>query len=134
MRWSRLRLPLCAVGLLSALVACTSTDPVQPMSDDPMTVGGLPGLGAGMGHGRVVDEPYAMPDMTLEDTSGKPFNLVTDTTDPVTLMFFGYTSCPNICPLVMSDIAVAMTKLTPQVRAMTQVVFITTDPARDTPS
>jgi protein SCO1/2 len=77
---------------------------------------------------------YAMPDITLEDTDGQSFNLVTDTTDPITLVFFGYTHCPDVCPLVMTDLAVAFAQLPDSVAAQTQIVFITTDPARDTPS
>ncbi len=77
--------------------------------------------------------PYQMPDVTLESTNGKPFNLITDTSYPVTLVFFGYTNCPDVCPLVMSDLTSAVLHLPDGVRAHTQVLFITTDPARDTP-
>lgn len=77
--------------------------------------------------------PYAMPDITLEATNAEPFNLVTDTAYPVTLVFFGYTNCPDVCPLVMSDLTAAVVQLPDDVQAETQVLFITTDPARDTP-
>lgn len=77
--------------------------------------------------------PYAMPDITLTATDAKPFNLVDDTTAPVTLVFFGYTSCPDVCPLVMSDLTAALLQSPPQVREEVQLLFITTDPARDTP-
>lgn len=77
--------------------------------------------------------PYRMPDVTLTDTAGKPFNLVRDTTHPVTLVFFGYTYCPDVCPLIMTDLTAAILRLPADVRANTQLLFITTDPARDTP-
>lgn len=78
--------------------------------------------------------PYRMPDVTLTDTDGKPFNLLDDTTSPVTLVFFGYTHCPDVCPLVMSDLTAAVLQSPAQVRNSTQLLFITTDPARDTPA
>jgi protein SCO1/2 len=76
---------------------------------------------------------FTMPDVTLQDTSGQPFNLLTDTTDPITLVFFGYTHCPDVCDLVLSDLTVAMSHLPSEVADETEVVFVTTDPARDTP-
>jgi protein SCO1 len=78
--------------------------------------------------------PYAMPDLTFTDTDGQPFNLVSDTTTKVTLVFFGYTNCPDVCPLVMSDLTSTYLHLPTAVRDQTQVVFITTDPARDSES
>lgn len=79
-------------------------------------------------------QPYKVPDITLTDTSGAPYNLVEDTTKPVTLVFFGYTNCPDVCSLVMADMAAAMTQLDPQDAKQVQPLFITTDPARDTPA
>ncbi|WP_238163064.1 SCO family protein [Kribbella capetownensis] len=82
--------------------------------------------------GASLDRPYAMPAKTLTDTGGNPFNLVTSTKKPVTLVFFGYTNCPDVCPTVMADVASALTKLDQSVRDQVQLLFITTDPARDT--
>ncbi|MGI8578044.1 MAG: SCO family protein [Nocardioidaceae bacterium] len=85
-------------------------------------------------HGAEPATPYTMPDITLTATNGNGFNLVTDTAYPVTLVFFGYTNCPDVCPLVMSDLTSAYLRLPAPARAKTQVLFITTDPARDTPA
>jgi protein SCO1/2 len=82
--------------------------------------------------GATLDRPYAMPAATLTDTNGNPFNLVTSTKKPVTLVFFGYTNCPDVCPTVMADVASALTKLDKSVRDQVQMLFITTDPSRDT--
>ena len=82
--------------------------------------------------GATLDQPYSMPATTLTDTGGNPFNLVTSTKKPVTLVFFGYTNCPDVCSTVMADVASALTKLDESVRKQVQVLFITTDPARDT--
>ena len=47
------------------------------------------------------------------------------------LVYFGYTHCPDICPTTMADLGQALQQLPAQVQAHTQVVFITSDPARD---
>lgn len=83
--------------------------------------------------GAELTSPYTMPDLTLTASDGRPFNLVADTTHPVTLVFFGYTHCPDVCPLVMSDLTAAVLQLPADVRDQTQLLFVTTDPARDTP-
>ena len=82
--------------------------------------------------GAVLDRPYALPAKSLTDTAGNEFNLRTSTKKPVTLVFFGYTNCPDVCPTVMADVASALTKLDDPVRDDVQMLFVTTDPARDT--
>jgi protein SCO1 len=79
-------------------------------------------------------QPYRMPDITLTDSTGSPYNLRRDTTKPVTLVFFGYTHCPDVCGLVMADMAAAMLQLEEPLAQDVQVLFVTTDPARDTPA
>jgi len=120
---------LAAVGLL-ALAGCSGGKEEKPdnpggaiirTSQDPN----------GM-RGATLDQPYKLPAATLTDTGGNAFNLVTSTKKPVTLIFFGYTNCPDVCPTVMADVASALTKLDDSVRKQVQVLFITTDPARDT--
>ena len=81
-------------------------------------------------HGAFLDEPYAVPGVALTDTDGKPFDLAAQ--DKRTLVFFGYTNCPDICQVVMSTIASAVAKLSASQRDQVQVAFVTTDPARDT--
>ncbi len=83
-------------------------------------------------HGKVLDHPYQVPDTALTDTSGRPFSLTADTTKPLTLVFFGYTSCADICHTVMGALASAMLRLDATDRDQVDVVFVTTDPARDT--
>ncbi|MBA2573248.1 MAG: SCO family protein [Nocardioidaceae bacterium] len=78
-------------------------------------------------------KPYDMPDIALTATNEAPFNLINDTPYPVTLFFFGYTHCPDVCLLVMSDLTAALLQLPGDVREQTQLVYVTTDPARDTP-
>ena len=88
--------------------------------------------GEGQLHGAVLDTPYVVPPTPLTDTTGAAYSLTRDTDKPLTLVFFGYTRCPDICQVVMSNISSAMTRLDGADRANVDVVFVTTDPARDT--
>jgi protein SCO1/2 len=85
-------------------------------------------------HGTYLEQPYRKPNVTLTDTAGRPFTLATGMTKPVSLVVFIYTSCPDICPTVLADLASALRRADPAVQARTDVLVITTDPARDTPS
>ena len=51
----------------------------------------------------------------------------------VVLIYFGYTSCPDICPTNLAIIAGAIKALTPEELARVQVLFISVDPQRDDP-
>jgi protein SCO1/2 len=88
--------------------------------------------GEGGIEGTTLDKPYVVRDLPLTDTDGEPYSLVKDTDKPLTLVFYGYTHCPDICQVVMSTLASAMTRLDESDRAKVDVVFVTTDPARDT--
>jgi len=81
--------------------------------------------------GTAVEPPFEVAATTLSDTEGEPFALAEDTEDPLTLVFFGYTRCPDVCPAVMSTITSALTRLDEETREQVQVVFVTTDPSRD---
>ncbi len=83
--------------------------------------------------GVVLDEPYTVPATTLTDTTGADYSLVSSTDRRLTLVFFGYINCPDICQVVMSSLASALTRLDEADRAEVDVVFVTTDPARDSP-
>jgi protein SCO1/2 len=98
-------------------------------------VGGCGGgdVKAGDLHGTVVDPPFTVAKDALEDTGGRPYSLVTNTEKRLTLVFFGYTNCPDICGTVMGNLASAMTRLDDRDRGQVDVVFVTTDPDRDTP-
>ncbi|ARF79365.1 SCO family protein [Kitasatospora aureofaciens] len=76
---------------------------------------------------------FEKPDLQLTDTSGQPYDLRQQTNGKATLLFFGYTSCPDVCPTTMGDIGVAMKALSPEDRKKINVVFVSTDPQRDTP-
>jgi protein SCO1/2 len=83
-------------------------------------------------HGAVLIQPLAKPSFTLTDTAGQPYDFRAQTAGKTTLLFFGYTHCPDICPMHMANIATAMDR-TGLSAEQVAVVFVTTDPARDTP-
>jgi protein SCO1/2 len=71
-------------------------------------------------------------DLSLPDTDGRTRTLA-DFAGKVTLVFFGYLQCPDVCPTTMAELA--------QIRrsfeadgARLQAVFVTLDPERDTPA
>ena len=81
--------------------------------------------------GTILTDPYTAPDAALTDTDGQPFSLAADTDGRLTLVFFGYTHCPDICQAVMSSLASALTRLDESLHDQVEVVFVTTDPTRD---
>jgi protein SCO1 len=114
---------LLAVVVLLLVSGCVSvpSGPTGQRNADP----------AGYSGGSSLPEPYSMPEVSLTDTSGRPYNLATTPSKPATLLFFGYTHCPDVCVTVLSDVALAMQRLTPADRDQIQFIFVTTDPARD---
>jgi len=83
--------------------------------------------------GQVLPEPIPRPEFTLLDTSQQPFDFRLETKGRLTLLFFGYTYCPDVCPLHMANIAGVLAQMAPSDAARVQVVFVTTDPERDDP-
>ncbi|RZU22035.1 SCO family protein [Streptomyces sp. BK239] len=82
----------------------------------------------------VLDQPFTKPNLVLTDTQGKQYDLRKETAGRPTLVYFGYTHCPDVCPLTMSNIAVAKKQLPKAEQDRLRVVFVTTDPQRDTPA
>ena len=71
------------------------------------------------------------PEFTLTDTNGNDFDFVADTDGSTTLLFFGYTHCPDICPPHLAQIAQVLDR--PGTPTNVEVVFVTVDPERDPP-
>jgi len=81
--------------------------------------------------GGLVTPPLPKPRFILNTTSGETFDFRLKTDGYVTLLFFGYTNCPDVCPLHMSNISAALRKIPPSLADQIKLVFVTTDPARD---
>jgi protein SCO1/2 len=84
--------------------------------------------------GRVLPEPLPKPALVLTDTQGRPFDFRRATDGYLTLLYFGYTYCPDVCPVQMANLGAVLAQLAPSVADRIRVVFVTTDPARDTPA
>lgn len=109
-----MRRALATLALAAVLSACSGADASTEFS------------------GNVLDNPFQAPDIALTDTEGEPYSLVADTDKRLTLVFFGYTSCEDVCHVVMGSLASAMTRLDEADREQVDVVFVTTDPETDT--
>jgi protein SCO1/2 len=83
--------------------------------------------------GTAIKTALPLPDVDLTDTAGQPYNPSTDATGPVTLVFFGYTNCPDVCYTTLANTASAIRKLSTAVQSDIEMMFITVDPERDTP-
>lgn len=69
-------------------------------------------------------------DIRLDSTLGHPVAL-SDFSDRYTVLYFGYTTCPDICPTTLADLSKAEALLGDTAKRM-QVFFVTVDPERDT--
>lgn len=83
--------------------------------------------------GVALERPVPKPDVVLTDTRGRPFPLREETRGSVTLLFVGYTHCPDVCPAQMANLAAVYEGLPPDVRRRVEVLFVTADPERDDP-
>src|SRR5689334_10448756 len=83
--------------------------------------------------GTTLVPPRPQPDFTLPTTEGQSFHFKPETRSYVTLLFFGYTHCPDVCPVHMANLASVLNRLPPGVAGRIKVIFVTVDPGRDTP-
>jgi protein SCO1/2 len=82
--------------------------------------------------GVVVDPPQPKPNFTLTDTEGRPYEFAEETEGRLTLLYFGYLNCPDICPVHLAQIAETFDRI-PEVARDARVVFVSVDPDRDAP-
>ena len=82
-------------------------------------------------HGREPVTPATRPSFVLADTAGRAYDFAAETRGRPTLLYFGYASCPDECPTAMAGVAAALRSAPAGVREQTRVVFVTTDPERD---
>ena len=82
--------------------------------------------------GSVIDPPIAAPEISLTGPDGGIIHL-SDFRGKVVLVFFGYTNCPDECPTTLAILRQVRADLGAD-SAEIQVLFVTTDPARDSPA
>jgi len=81
--------------------------------------------------GTVIEPPLPVGDFLLQTANNEPFRL-SDQKGRITLLFFGYTSCPDVCPTTLAEFKQVYEKLGDDAQNV-QFVMITADPERDTP-
>lgn len=118
------RLPAVLAALALAVTACT------PSTSTAIASEGLSPQADGW-RGQPVETPQSLPEVTLVDTEGQQVELDEAFGGDPTLLFFGYTSCPDICPIHLSAITSAM-GVTGVTFDELDVVFVSVDPERDT--
>ena len=115
---------LCCVAFMSLVVAGVVHKLLSPrvMTQSELQLNGA----------IVFDKPRRFEDFEILDQNGEPFTK-DDLTGQWSLLFFGFTHCPDICPTTMADMARLKQNLPADIAEQTQGVLVSLDPARDTP-
>jgi protein SCO1/2 len=117
---------LTATAGLAVAACSSSTAATTPKDDSP----GLVVINTSQYQGNPITN-VNKPAGILTDEAGQPYNMRTMTKGAVTLLFFGYTHCPDECPLTMSNVAAALRIMPAAEAAKVKVLFVTVDPQRD---
>ena len=117
-----MRVPALLAPTLIIATACTPA-PEQPVQQADAVVY----------RGGVLEPTRPRPEFTLATTTGERFDFARETAGTLTMLFFGYTNCPDVCPVHMANLAQVRKNLRPSDNLRLRVVFVTTDPERDTP-
>ncbi len=119
----RLLVLTVCVAVLSA--ACRVEAPERSQAEERAQSTGYRGI--------LLPDADARPDFVLTDMNGEAFDFRAETEGKLALLFFGYTYCPDVCPVHMASIAAVKRDLSVDEQRRMQVVFVTADPRRDTP-
>ncbi|MBQ1084487.1 SCO family protein [Nocardiopsis sp. B62] len=114
----RTRLPIRSLAVAAAtLVAVTAC--------------GGPDLAEAEHYLDLSDQPMAASGIELATVDGEPWGFTDVADDRLTLLFFGYTSCPDVCPMTMAEINLALEQAGDDADGF-DVVMVSSDPQRDT--
>ena len=84
-------------------------------------------------HATVLPEPRPLPEFSLIDQAGDDFNRASFV-GHCSLVFFGFTHCPDICPATLQQLALARTSVNASgSQQFPRIVLVSVDPERDTP-
>lgn len=111
---------IAAAGVIVAITALIGSQPEPTETSDGWA-------------GTVLEAAEPKPATVLWDTEGRPVDLAADTDAPLTLLMFGYTNCPDICPISLATLASSLDAMGPEIANKVTMYFVTADPARDTP-
>ena len=116
-----LKRAILAISAMTLLLVagCGSEDSEQAAGDTPSKF-----------DGGVLGKPTERPHFTLTGPDGKPFDFFDETKGELTFLFFGYTNCPDVCPVHMAQLSEILAR---PGMPTAKVVFVTADPTRDTP-
>lgn len=109
---------MCFAMLLSACAPAAAPTPTASVTPLPEGV-------------RPLDPPVSLPDFRLTDQRNQPFTRQ-NFTDRWTVMSFGYTHCPDVCPITLANFTLIKRALGDQ-RDRVTFIFVSVDGARDTP-
>lgn len=118
-----LRIVVCLAALL-ALAGCGDAGGSGGSGTTP--------LAAVSSYHSIPDQPLGPATETIDQAAGGTWSYARPTAGKLTLVYFGYTSCPDVCPTTMADLAAAMTRLPGSLADRVWVQFVSTDPHRDT--
>jgi len=118
------RLVAVAVALAIVVLGVLAFFTMRSESDETDENGGWAGT--------LLGQPLDKPQFTLTDTSGNSYDFAQQTDGYVTLLYFGYTSCPDVCPLLTTRMSGVRTQLAP-VRSSVRFVSFSVDPGNDRP-
>jgi protein SCO1/2 len=108
--------PACAIALLLITACQAGAPPARPEDlKGPRLTAAIP-----------------KPGFMLQNMDGGRFDFRAETRGTLTFLFFGYTHCPDVCPLHMANLAAVLHTLPAETARQVRVVFVTTDPERDT--
>ncbi len=82
--------------------------------------------------GTLLPQPRAIADFSLNAADGRTFTKA-DFTGHWTIVFAGYTFCPDVCPTTLTDLTAVIKQLGPDDAKKLQVLFVSVDPERDMP-
>jgi cytochrome oxidase Cu insertion factor (SCO1/SenC/PrrC family) len=117
---SSLRLAL--IVLAGLMVGAAAALAIFPEARERLLPASAPSVGSAL-----VGGPFTLTDQTGKRVTDK------DLRGRYTLVFFGFTYCPDVCPSALQVMAAALDKLGPQGQKITPL-FITVDPERDSPA
>ena len=124
---------LAVVASVALLSGCGGQDEPAQGSQGAATVEGS--QGDTLAERAFSAEPGKLPVAptgSVTNSNGRPWSYRGVDTGKITLVYFGYTNCPDVCPTTMADIASALAKLPASVRGKVAVQLVSTDPERDT--
>lgn len=124
---------VAAASALMLIAGCGVDDPAvtaqEADADGPPAL--IEGDSAAGFAGTAVEPAFGLPSARLTSDRGSRRPLEAHLDRPVSVFFFGYTHCPDVCSLVMADLTLAVARMPARLREQVRVVLVTSDPARD---